>query len=434
MWLIDRDTDGIDASRILLPAPLQQALVRWYVGGGTHHDEQAGITLVQQARIGHKWIACDCLDQGARPPILTPAFLSEADTYYLRRLTSSKRPEHRSDCPFLRNQVTLRIIEARLRMTPADPPSGFFEVLRPAPERLAQAPDDDTNDDRHRHRHRHASTPRLARLLWRLMDAGGASLVAPLRYGDEWSIRAAFANLGAAAAKTEIAPRFELARAFWTNPRALQSKATYAQLRELAKHWPKDHAPQGFLLLYVPHFKGHEITLPDGTTIGIANRIQSPSVRGNHIPGPYLVLVVIGEYPESRGYAPLRAYAQPIFNGCRFVPVESDFERKTMRCLLDCQKILHVHGVDAAIGKPLFDTMTRLGPCRPDFMVEARSRTTGEVRTLVIEAMSFDTDDYHAAKAVTHPRMQLLGDLLTFTPHEVDGNEAQAKVLAALDI
>ena len=430
MWLIDRDTDGSGVSRIPLPAPLQQALVRWYVGEGTHHDEQAGITLVQQARIGHKWIACDCLEKGARPPILTPAFLSKADTYYLRRLTSSKRPEHRADCPFFRDQVTLRITEARSRMTPADPPSGFFEVLRPAPERLAQAPDDDTNDDRYRH----ASTPRLARLLWRLMDASGANLVAPLRYGDEWSIRAAFAALGAAAAKIEIAPRIELARAFWTHPRALQSKAAYAQLRELAAHWPKDHAPQGFLLLYVPHFKGHEITLPDGDTIAIANRVQSPSVRGNHIAGPYLVLVVIGEYPESRGYAPLRAYAQPIFNGRLFVPVESDFERKAVRSLLDCQKILHAHGVDVAVGKPLFDTMTRLGPCRPDFMVEARSRTTGEVRTLVIEAMGFDTDDYHAAKAVTHPRMALLGDLVTLTPHEVDGNDAQAKVLAALDI
>ena len=430
MWLIDRDTDGSDASRIPLPAPLQQALVRWYVGQGTHHDEQAGITLVQQARIGHKWIACDCLDQGARPPILTPAFLSEADTYYLRRLTSSKRPEHRVDCPFFRDQVTLRITEERSRLTPADPPSGFFEVLRPAPERLAQAPDDDTNDDRHRE----ASTPRLARLLWRLMDAGGSNLVAPLRYGDEWSIRAAFASLSAAAAKIEIAPRVELARAFWTHPRALQSKAAYAQLRELAHNWPKDHAPQGFMLLYVPHFKGHEITLPDGDTIAIANRVQSPSVRGNHIAGPYLVLIVIGQYPETRGYSPLRAYAQPIFNGRLFVPVESDFERRTLRCVLDCQKMLHMRGVDLAVGKPLFDTMTELGPCRPDFLLEARSRVTGEVRTLVLEALGFDTADYHAAKAVTHPRMQRMGELLTLTLDEVESDDAGAKLLSALDL
>ncbi len=430
MWLIDRDTDGRDASRIPLPGPLRHALVRWYMGQGTHHDEQAGITLVQQARIGHKWIACDCLERGACPPILTPAFLSEADTYYLRRLTSSKRPEHRADCPFFRDQVTLRITEARSRLTPADPPSGFFEVLRPAPERLAQAPEDDTNDDRHRE----ASTPRLARLLWRLMDVGGANLVAPLRFREEWSIRAAFAGLTAAAAKIEIAPRIELARALWTHPRALQSKAAYAKLRALSAHWPTAHAPQGFMLLYVPHFKGHDVTLADGSTIAIANRIQSPSVRGNHIAGPYLVLIVIGQYPETRGYRPLRAYAQPVFNGRLFVPVESDFERRTTRCLLDCQKILHVQGVDVAISKPLFDTMTTLGSCRPDFIVEARARLTGEIRTLVVEAMGFDNDDYAAAKAVTHPRMRLLGDLLTINPLEIEAGDAQTKLLTALEI
>lgn len=421
---------GATQSRIPLPKPLQQALVRWYVGEGTHHDEQAGITLVQQARIGHKWIACDCLDHGARPPILTPAFLSEADTYYLRRLTSSRRPEHRVDCPFFRDQVTLRINEARSRLTPADPPSGYFEVLRPAPERLAQAPDDDTNDARHRG----ASTPRLARLLWRLMDAGGSNLVAPLRYGDEWSIRAAFASLGAAAAKIEIAPRIELARAFWTHPRALQSKAVYAQLRELAHHWPKDHAPQGFMLLYAPHFKGHEITLPDDNTIAIASRIQSPSVRGNHIAGPYLMLIVIGQYPEARGYSPLRAYAQPIFNGRLFMPVESDFERRSLRCILDCQKMLHMRRIDLAVGKPLFDTMTELGPCRPDFLLEARSTVTGEVRTIVLEALGFDTADYHAAKAITHPRMQRMGELVTLTPTELDCDDAAVKLLSALDL
>jgi hypothetical protein len=52
MWLIHRDTDGNSRDRIPLPAPLHEALVRWYVGEGSFHDEQAGVTLVQNARIG----------------------------------------------------------------------------------------------------------------------------------------------------------------------------------------------------------------------------------------------------------------------------------------------------------------------------------------------------------------------------------------------
>lgn len=430
MWLIHRDTDGHSADRIPLPAALREALVRWYVGEGSHQDEKAGITLVQNARIGQRWIACDCLGRTEPPPILTPAFLSEADTYYLRRLTSTKRPEHRGDCPFFRDQVTNRITEVRSATTPTDPPSGFFEVLRPAPNRLAQRPEDEANDDRTRN----ASTPRLARLLWRLMDNAGVNTVAPLAYGHEWSIREGFAAIGYAAGKIEVAPGIELARAFWTHARPLQAGVVYGTLRKLASVWPKAHAPQGFVLLYAPSFQGHEIHIPDGEPVAVANRVQSPSVRGNRISGPFLVLVVAGEYPEAHGYAPLRAYAQPIFSGRLFVPVDSDFERKALRRILECQRTLHARNIDLAIGKPLFDTMTPEGPCRPDFVIEARSRQTGELRTVIVEAMGFDNDDYATAKAVTHPRMRRLGDLLTIDPDEVEGNGATEKLLAALDL
>src|SRR3546814_7048634 len=94
MWLIPRRTNGLGSGRIPLPQPVRDALVRWYAGKGSRHDEEAGIMLVQQARIGEKWIACDCLQSGESPPILTPAFLSAAETYYLRRLTSTDRHEH----------------------------------------------------------------------------------------------------------------------------------------------------------------------------------------------------------------------------------------------------------------------------------------------------------------------------------------------------
>ena len=88
--------------------------------------------LVQQARIGAKWIACDCLGDRNSPPILTPAYLSEAETFYLRRLTGSKRPDHRLDCPFFRDQATNRLSEVRRASERSDPADGFFEVLRPA--------------------------------------------------------------------------------------------------------------------------------------------------------------------------------------------------------------------------------------------------------------------------------------------------------------
>jgi hypothetical protein len=188
------------------------------------------------------------------------------------------------------------------------------------------------------------------------------------------------------------------------------------------------------VLLYATSIKGHEIHVPDGAPVTIANRVQSPSVRGNTISGPYLVLVVAGEYPEAHGYAPLRAYAQPIYSGRLFVPVESDFERKALRQILECQRLLHGEGVDLAIGKPLFDTMTPTGPCRPDFVLEARSKVTGEIRTVVVEAMGFKTEDYAASKAVTHPRMRHIGDLAEIDAADVECGRAIPKILTTLAI
>jgi hypothetical protein len=308
-------------------------------------------------------------------------------------------------------------------------------LTRPCPEIKAATPLKLHHAVGHDHdRTRNASTPRLARLLWRLLDSAGCNLIAPLGMGYEWSIREEFAALGRAACKIEIAPGVELARAFWTHARPLETKTVYGTLRAMAPKWPKTHAPQGFVALYAKAIKGNEIHVPDGEPVIIATRVQSPSIRGNHISGPYIILVVAGEYPEARGYAPLRAYAQPIYNGRMFVPVESDFERKALRAILDTQRVLHAQGVDMAISKPLFDSMTPNGPCRPDFILEARSRMTGELRTVVVEAMGFDSDEYEAAKAVTHPRMAVLGDLVTLDRFEIDQDSASTKLLRVLDI
>lgn len=413
-----------------MPSPLREALVRWYVGAGSPGDEEAGITLVQNARIGAKWIACDCLPDDEPPAILTPAFLSEAETYYLRRLTSGKRPDHRADCPFFRDQVTHRISEVRTRETPASPPDGFFEVLRPAPSKLAQRPERDASDDRTRH----ASVPRLARLLWRLLDVAGTTRVSPLSdEGEEPSIKREFDALVKAGGKIEMAPGVELSRAFWTHAGALHSKRAYAVLRRLSDAWPSGHAPQAFFALFSHQVTGHIIETADTQPVRVANRVQSPSVRGNPIRGPFLVIVVAGQYPEARGYAPLRAYAQPIYSGQRFVPVNSEFERGLLRELLSARRALYRQGIDVAIEKPVFDLLTPLGTCRPAFLIEARSRVTGEIKRLAIEARS-DEDGHQASDMGVSSRMREIAELLCLTRPDLEAGRVGRKVSAALDL
>lgn len=373
MWLVDREKNGIDTGRIALPSPLRAALVRWYIGTGDRGDEEAGIMLVQQARIGAKWIACDCLGDRNSPPILTPAYLSEAETFYLRRLTGSKRPDHRLDCPFFRDQATNRLSEVRRASERSDPADGFFEVLRPAPEKLAQRPGSDATDDRTRQ----GSLPRLARLLWRLLDLAGTHR---LEFAPG-SIKEQFSMLERVAGAIEVAPSMELTSVLWTHGQALHSRRAYAVLRELADRWPQGHAPQGFLIVFADRIQGHEVFAAGCEPIRVANRVQSPSRRGEPVKGPYLVIIVVGEYPEKRGFAPLRAYAQPVLSGHRFVPVDSELERSVLREFLKVQLALSRRGIDLAVERPIFDRLTPLGPGRPDLWVEACSQTTGEVHS-----------------------------------------------------
>ena len=144
MWLVPRDTRGLQ-QRTPLPDVVRRALVRWYMGEGEDSDHRASVIMVVKARDHHQWIACDCLGETEAQPLLSPAYLSEAETYYLRRLTSvrQRRPEHELDCPFYREQAPPRIRE-KATATPRtiNEPDGMFSAHRLAPEKLAQLPDE----------------------------------------------------------------------------------------------------------------------------------------------------------------------------------------------------------------------------------------------------------------------------------------------------
>src|SRR3546814_11746444 len=123
-------------------------------------------------------------------------------------------------------------------------------MLRPAPEKLAQKPEEDMSDDRTRQ----GSVPRLARLLWRHLHISGLNRVPPL--GEDHvghSISDEFRTLSAAATRIEIAPGIELGRAFWTHAQELHSKRVYASLRAIARRWPRGPAPQAFPAPFPPN-------------------------------------------------------------------------------------------------------------------------------------------------------------------------------------
>ena len=147
MWLVPRHSRGLSL-RTDVPVVVRDALVRWYEGEGTDADHRASVTMVVKARTHGQWIACDCLGGETPPPLMSPSYLSEAETYYLRRLTSTrqKRPEHLTDCPFYREQAPQRFREKRSAIpSTIDEPHGLFNAHRLAPEKLAAMPDEEAH-------------------------------------------------------------------------------------------------------------------------------------------------------------------------------------------------------------------------------------------------------------------------------------------------
>ena len=415
MWYVTKHNGGRELDRTEIPANDHAALINWYTAEGTEEDEKIGVRLVQHAKTFELWLACECLGSQAAPPLLSPAYLSEAETYYLRRLTGSERPEHRQDCPFFREQVLADRARAERAGKPLAPVDGFFAALKPIGEHLAQKPDDSAEDSRLRG----PSTPRLARLLWDLIERAETNIIEAIGQRGKPGIAVEYQRIKAAATDLWIAPRVPLAAHLYTHPDDLRSKKIYARLRQAADKWPETHEPQAFLAVYATSVTRRELILPTGDPILIASDITKPAAK--HVDrGPYLVLVAIGEHSQARGYAAVRAYAQPIQDGRHFAPVDSNAERQFLAILLELQWQLHASNISVRMKKPVFDLDTELGPCRPDFMLDILDRRSRARRLLCIELMGYATEAYQRAKDVTVPRMRTVAPVLEVAIAELD--------------
>ena len=365
MWLVDKLHHGTELDREAIPTAILDPMVRWYIGQGTPADEKIGMALVQKAKLFERWLACDCLGEAVPPPLLSPAYLSEAETFYLRRLTGADRPEHHVDCPFHRDQALTAREHQHFDPKPLTPPDGYFAALRPLGEHLAQQPVDDADDNRVRG----ASVPRLARLLWLLLDAAGTNVIDPPSVRERPSIGLEFEHVRKAADALFLAPGKPLGRLFFTHARAFHAHRIYARLRDAAATWPDGYEPQAFLLTFARSVGRREIQLKDQEPILVATDIARPSVKAI-AEGPYLVLVAIGAHAQARGLAPVRAYAQPIPGGRHFVPLFAEPERALFAKLQRFQWDAGSQRMRVRIKRPLFDMPSDSGPIRPTFMLD----------------------------------------------------------------
>jgi hypothetical protein len=148
-----------------------------------------------------------------------------------------------------------------------------------------------------------------------------------------------------------------------------------------------------------------------------------PPVAGKACYWAVSSLVVIGDHPETHGYTAVRAYAQPIFSGRRFMPVGSDTERDLLKRLLTLRSQLGHGGTTLGITKPLFDDMTDVGFVRADMIVETQ-RKDGVVTRFAFVIRSRDD----AAPVPT--AIDRIGHLILVTDEMLAHGAVEAQIIA----
>lgn len=427
MWLIPKDTSGTSA-RVAISDGLKAALVRWYTGRGSVADHRASVSLVVTSRDNHKWIACDCLEDERPPPLLSPAYLSLQETYYLRRLTS--RPSHDPQCPFHMPQAPPRIREtAKDSLYAVDYPKGLFNAHQKAPEKLAQKPEETELDDRSRG----VAIPRLGRLLWMLLERAGSNVLRELPASGprDGSISEEMKRMRAVATRFEIAPGIKLSDHIYTNAIEYEKRRVHARLRAAADNWPGAFAPQAFLLLEANAISSSEIITGLGT-VHIRNRIQHTGIISAEVGPPFLVLAVVGEHSKKEGYQALRAYAQPVFTGNQFIPTERDHDREVLSKLQSAQYQLRRRDIRMAVKKILFDIPTEHGTARPDFLIALLDKETGRELKLALQVLQSSDEKYLELRSIERGRLQELGPVISFTVEDLTVSEITARAIAVL--
>lgn len=387
MWLCPRGTSGLPDQRLGIDGLTRARLIAWYTGHGDRQDELAGIALVRLARQTRQWIACDCREEGSPPPLLAPACLSAARTWYLRRLTGPERPEHRPDCPFFREQRLAATPEAKTIRKPAGEPAGWFAAIAPRPTHLAQRQEKAQT----RASSIAPSIPRIGLLLRTLLDRSGQTVMALDLDDQTMGVSATMRAIRETAETFQVAPGIGLRDVLFTHPR--DRGPLIGRLIRAERQWPRGHAPQAFLLLFAKCLEGQEIVTADGIIrldeihakptgkgpgdrpdIGEALRISRPP----HLlpPGPpYLCLLAWGRPPEGGIIRPLRAWAEPILSGRHFFPVRSEGERQLLKALLAIGKGLARRGIHTRVERRLFGE--EIGDCEEPVLSIRILRTNG---------------------------------------------------------
>ena len=442
IWLtaINRaDTGKMPISEGDLKPHEQESLIKIYTdhygGEFTGNDRYNATRILERLQNLKLWLACSChstndVDFDFRTaPVLFSKRIPGKDNEGLTLVRAPLRSPHHEECPFFRAQdsestSTSKNSNINFEQTKIDSDE-LFSILKPvnyiaAPRNSVETKHFDGNANSGQ------KQTNLSRILLSAMDKAGLNLIDRRKYMPNMheqleALRKTFSDcFYDKGKKLSVRSHTEVSL-----DKLRRLSMTIRNSQSLEKY---NVVPQGFLIGVAKSFEKRTFITIENTEL----EIETPIILSGQNPkGPYLVIVLVGCRNKGTFYLPLMAFAQPVFSENLLVPVDSNLERKTLQCLLDCQR-----EKGFAIYKPIADEtvhifkekvvakegtsfdVTQAKRVRPDFKLNYDSK-----KLLIVETMGYTTDVYLERKQRTHEAMKALGPIVEHRP-DVDSDQS----------
>ena len=386
---------------------------------------------LRSARADELWILCDCRDgKPEERPVIVPVIKQESGQLHLSNIGRAEVP-HAEGCPFAPGE------DARRRK----PAIVFGDVLRPVTARRGRADGEELGSRPQRRLTGPGTDSQSATLaghLHRLMRAASLhrlSVAQGFAFPGDW-----LAAIRRAAGTFRTPENIGTDELLFTDPKSWASGHVARVLDRRESALPEKGTLCGWLCWLAQDIDRSEVNRahPALGHVRVSGNVDSPSVMGNRVEGPWLFLGEVGRSPETGRWQCLEACARPIASARCPVPVDSHNERRALGAL---RSVIRSLETDAELGealggavridleKPLFDIETVSGPCRPDFILTVMRpgcdpaggrHLLGDAARYVIEVMGLDDPEYERAKAKTHRRMKDLGRIFPLNARRFD--------------
>ena len=408
--------------------------VRRYCGAGMQteaHDAQAVEAILAEMHNGKEpryWLECDCRDGEAigQRPRMTARVRGDGPRHFVRIVG---RDAH---------ECVLKTFRTDPSEDEDDPQVGKHQPLRPIRNSLdyldkehkagGQRPGERAGGSGRPGQSRRL--PKLGRILYTLLEQAGFSTITTDDVDTGQASLAHWDRLEQFAVDEAVTDALTLWDVMATEP---WTKASDFMADVDKLPWPGGKKRMGYLLFVADQVSpsaATKLTSRKPAVVSPASEIRIGGRDQNFSNPPYWVLAVIDRDDTGAGRV-REAFAQHAFTMGRPIPLDSSYERQTLKLLLDVMRWVKKKGVTVTLRKPLFDSEVTLADgttahCRADFELEipVPAGSLAKPSRILVETMGADSQEYLDQKSATHAIMRQRGAIIE---HVVRNDSEQAE-------